>query len=317
MPEEESAQTEAPLILGEAFEDDGALITEIVPFSPAALAGLNVGDVVLAVDGVAVEAEADLATLIRAYAPGDSVVLAVRNLNSEAMREVEATLDASPQDATLPFLGVRYGMLSSMMTPDVPMPEMTPQAEEEMEESVTPEAPAEERGEGLMPGVIGALVVEVVPGGPAESAGVIAGDIISAVDGVAITGDADLAELIGDYAPGDEISLTITGMMGQRERTLPVTLGERADEPGKALLGVQYTPFTGGGMRVMPFFDQDTMPMPFGELDSQNLPENFEEFLDQLREQLGDDFNPENFEWLPPEFLNPDQFQPEDGQESL
>ncbi len=345
MPEEESSAAEA---LSE-LEGDGALITEIVDFSPAALAGVEVGDVILAVDGVAVEAGADLATLIGAYAPGDTVNLSVRNLNSDTVRELAATLAANPQDDTLPFLGVRYGMLSTMMEPERATPVPTEEPEEEAEEA--------ESADAMPAAMAGALVVEVVAGSPAEAAGVQAGDLIIAVDDVVVDGDADLGDIIGQYAPGDEVLVTVTDMMGGDERTLAVTLGENPEVAGKALLGVQYTPFT-GGMRMMPFSGERGMPMPqpdagmkegndececdherhhfrhhgegmldhegmmpffFGldDMNPETMPESFEEFLEQLREQFGDEFNPEDFQFLPPEFFNPDQLQPDAERESL
>ncbi len=360
-PEEEPAATPTPMPEEESpaagalseLEGDGALITEIVDFSPAALAGVEVGDVILAVDGVAVEATADLATLIRAYAPGDTVNLSVRNLNSDTVRELAATLAANPQDEALPFLGVRYGMLSTMMEPERATPVPTEEPEEEAEEA--------ESADRMPAAMAGALVVEVVAGGPAEAAGVQAGDLIIAVDDVVVDGDADLADLIGQYAPGDEISITVTDMMGGDERTLAVTLGENPEVAGKALLGVQYTPFT-GGMRMMPFSgergmavpmpqpdadmkegddececdhdherhhfhhhgegmmdDEGMMPFFFGfdDVNPETMPESFEEFLDQLREQFGGEFNPEDFQFLPPEFFNPDQLQPDAERESL
>lgn len=55
----------------------GALVTEVVPNSPAAGSGLRPGDLVTAIDGDAVEGMSDLAARIRAIDPGTRVILAI------------------------------------------------------------------------------------------------------------------------------------------------------------------------------------------------------------------------------------------------
>ena len=55
----------------------GALITEVVAESPAAEAGLEVGDVIVAVDDVAITGRDGLIATIRRYSPGDEVAVSV------------------------------------------------------------------------------------------------------------------------------------------------------------------------------------------------------------------------------------------------
>ena len=55
----------------------------------------------------------------------------------------------------------------------------------------------------------GASVDVVAEGGPAEKAGVQVNDIITAVNGEAITGSADLTDLVGSCRKGDVLELTI------------------------------------------------------------------------------------------------------------
>jgi putative serine protease PepD len=55
----------------------GALVTEVVPNSPAAGSGLRPGDLVTAIDGDAVEGMSDLAARIRAIDPGTRVTLTI------------------------------------------------------------------------------------------------------------------------------------------------------------------------------------------------------------------------------------------------
>jgi S1-C subfamily serine protease len=86
----------------------------------------------------------------------------------------------------------------------------------------------------------GAWVQEVNPGGPAEKAGIRGGgspvefqaqafrpggDVITKVDGKAIEDSAQLADLIADYEPGEEVPLEIH--RGGDTREIEVRLGER------------------------------------------------------------------------------------------
>ena len=55
----------------------------------------------------------------------------------------------------------------------------------------------------------GAAVGAVTAGGPAATAGLKAGDVVTAVDGKPIEGSADLVAAIAAKAPGDQITLTV------------------------------------------------------------------------------------------------------------
>lgn len=67
----------------------------------------------------------------------------------------------------------------------------------------------------------------VASGSPADEAGIREGDIITKVNGVEIGSSGALTTLIGEYAPGDTITLTL--LRGGNERTLRVTLAAYSD----------------------------------------------------------------------------------------
>ena len=71
----------------------------------------------------------------------------------------------------------------------------------------------------------GVYVVEVVKGGPAEKAGLQAGDRIVSVDGTEIASKDDLGTLMQKHTAGDTLSITIA-RDGQMQ-TVNVTLGEK------------------------------------------------------------------------------------------
>jgi len=71
--------------------------------------------------------------------------------------------------------------------------------------------------------VDGALISSVAPDSAAAAAGLKAGDVITAVDGVPVTRSGHLSSLIGMSAPGDAVKLTVWRDRG--EKTIPAKLG--------------------------------------------------------------------------------------------
>jgi putative serine protease PepD len=74
---------------------------------------------------------------------------------------------------------------------------------------------------------LGAVVVSVVAGGPADQAGVQAGDVITAIDGAAVTDSASLGKAIRSHQPGDSVKITVS--RNGTEQTLTPTLGKRTN----------------------------------------------------------------------------------------
>ena len=66
----------------------------VFPGSPAEQAGLQAGDIIVAVDGEQLSADSDLSTLILPHAPGDTITLRV--LRNNSAREVSVTLGELP-----------------------------------------------------------------------------------------------------------------------------------------------------------------------------------------------------------------------------
>jgi S1-C subfamily serine protease len=90
----------------------------------------------------------------------------------------------------------------------------------------------------------GGLVASVIPGGPAEKAGIEAGseklsfqageyrtggDVILQVEGQDVTGPDDLARLIAPRRPGEKVAVTI--LRDDKRKQVEVTLGKRPDTP--------------------------------------------------------------------------------------
>jgi putative serine protease PepD len=78
-------------------------------------------------------------------------------------------------------------------------------------------------GTGESTGAAGALVASVTAGGPADSAGLQVGDVVTSVNGKQITGSGELVAAIASHAPGDRLKIGIR--RGSGTQTLVATLG--------------------------------------------------------------------------------------------
>jgi predicted metalloprotease with PDZ domain len=79
----------------------------------------------------------------------------------------------------------------------------------------------------LEEGSEGAEVVIVDADSPAEQAGLQEGDVITAVDGVAVTADRDLRDLVLEHEPGDRVEIEFR--RADETRTITVQLGARLE----------------------------------------------------------------------------------------
>jgi membrane-associated protease RseP (regulator of RpoE activity) len=80
---------------------EGALITEVAENSPAADAGLQVGDIVTSVNGDVLDVERTLRDRLFAYEPGDQVTLDV--LRDDQTTQIDVTLGQPEIRGMFPF----------------------------------------------------------------------------------------------------------------------------------------------------------------------------------------------------------------------
>jgi putative serine protease PepD len=90
---------------------------------------------------------------------------------------------------------------------------------------ITTLTPALRQQYGLTP-TTGAVVLSVVPGSPADKAGLVQGDVIVDIDGKQIASAEDLQKVVQASKPGQTI--TITYYVGNSKRTTTATLGNQA-----------------------------------------------------------------------------------------
>ena len=75
-----------------------------------------------------------------------------------------------------------------------------------------------------MKGHDGALVVKPQAGSPAAKAGILSGDVVTAVNGAAVRNATDLSRMIGAMTPGASAKLTV--WRKGEEENISLTLGE-------------------------------------------------------------------------------------------
>lgn len=282
-------------------QEAGVTIREFMPDSPAADAGLLVGDVIVALDDQAVIDIEDLIMRVSSYAPGETVSL-------EVLRDGESlTFDV--------VLGERPAEMTFEARPDQPQ---RPQRLERVERPSLgiQYQPLEDGNFAANLGLAvneGALVLNVTPESAAALAGLEGGDIISAIDETPINAQNQLATVISGYAVGDTISLSV--LRAGETLTLEATL--QAGRAMGMLEGVQVFPIDprNPSRDGLPFnfergqrFDFENLPpeiLPFLNFDFENLPpEAFQFFnleglegldLNSLAEMLPQGFEGEPF----------------------
>jgi len=184
--------------LAESFGLDkpkGALVANVEKGSPAAAAGLEAGDVILAFDGQAIETAGQLPVLVAAAQPGRAATLQV--WRNGATREIEVKVGESGKpaalaDATAEPASGRLGL------------------------TVRPLAPEERESADLPEG----LVVEDVDGA-AREAGLQPGDVVLAANGKATKSVDDLRRIVSGSK--DHVALLV--QRGDSRIFVPVELG--------------------------------------------------------------------------------------------
>lgn len=140
--------------------DNGALVSDVIKDTPAEKAGIKVGDIIIEFDTKPVREANELSRLVASTQPGRKIAIKLFRDGKEQL--LEATLEPRKDEGETGSSGVavpdKLGLAVSELTRDLAA---TLRIKE-------------------MKGVV---VVEVKPGGPAEEAGIMRGDIVLEVNG--------------------------------------------------------------------------------------------------------------------------------------
>jgi serine protease Do len=167
----------------------GVVVGDVAPDSPAARAGLQRGDVITAVDGKPVDDVGRFRNLVAGTAPGTTLKLTLLRAGREQTLDVTVgeAPDRAPAVAAEPGASRRPGLSVTDVTPDVA------------------------KKLGLPPSLKGALVTEVIPGGPAAEAGLRPGDVIQEVNRKPIRSAEDFAREVEQARGRDVVVLVNRG----------------------------------------------------------------------------------------------------------
>ena len=169
----------------------GALVSGVNPGSPAARAGLERGDVIVAFNGHPVSDGNSLRNMVAATQPNTAATLqVVRNRREQTLTATLAELPEQRADAaasTRDRDGGTYGMTVEPITPDV----------------------AQQMG---LRSTKGLVVEQVAPTSPASAAGIQAGDVIKEVNRTPVTSAAELQHALS--GAGNQPALLLLSRQG-------------------------------------------------------------------------------------------------------
>ena len=172
----------------------GALVSDIMPQSPAEKAGLRRGDIITSVAGKRVEESQDLVFMIRRHLAGDTVDLEVfRDGKSE----------------TLPV------RLASLGGEDANRKETAEPLEESIGIAVEPRGPQDAHKQGVSGGVI---IRKVLPNSKAKRVGLQEGDVILEVNGRPINDETSWKRAM------ERVDKALVFLVSRGERTFFVSL---------------------------------------------------------------------------------------------
>lgn len=148
------------------------VVDDVESDSPAAKAGLEPGDIVTKLEGKAVKKAEVFRELLQSKGPGDAVKLAV--LRKDKTLDISATLGAVSKPMKLStqraVMGVQVGEVKD--------------------------------GEGVP-------ITRITSGSPAEKAGLKTGEILSMIDGMALTTQNKINDVLSERKPGDIVTLIV------------------------------------------------------------------------------------------------------------
>jgi serine protease Do len=181
----------------------GAVVSAVTAGSPAEKAGLQPEDVILSVDGRAIQDNSDLSRYVSSKSPGTTVKLELVRGNKER-KTVSVTLGTFP-DETAEASADATGRASLGMT----LRDLTPAMGERLE---------------LPKGTKGVVVMEVEAGEAAEEARIVRGDVIVSVNGQAVAGVDEFDRAIEASRPSARARLRVYNPQFQGYRVVVLRL---------------------------------------------------------------------------------------------
>jgi serine protease Do len=182
----------------------GALVSDVTPDSPGSSAGLKTGDVITELDGKAITDAGELQVLVGQKRPGDTIQL-------DVMREDKpTTVSVKLGDLNNTNGGQVAGAAEHKGRWGLSLGDLDQNARQELQQEGT--------SQGV--NVHGAIVNSVVPGSPADNAGISQGDVIMEVNRKPMHSAADVAQALGGIAKGQDALVLVWSNGGSTFRVL-------------------------------------------------------------------------------------------------
>jgi serine protease Do len=168
----------------------GALVQSVVPGGPAEAAGMRPEDVIVAIDGEAVERSSQLQLLVAQRRPGDRI-------------SVRFYRDGRPQEVSIRLGEADIGPAPARTTNAVPA------ADERLGIQVGPlDAQGRERF-GLSADAGGVVITQVVPNGAAARRGLAPGGLITEINRTPVGSVDAVRQLLGSVESGEVVSFRV------------------------------------------------------------------------------------------------------------
>ncbi len=165
----------------------GVVLSDVVPGSPADIAGLKVGDIVVSLDGKPMENARQLDVNVYQHARGDTVTLVV--VRSGTRLTYTVTVVERPRDPE---------RFTSLVTPERNLVTRLGVLAIELDQELLKQAGSLRRREGV-------LVAARSGGGPGGDEGLQPGDVVYAIDGVSVRSLAELRTEVNRPGPGSSL----------------------------------------------------------------------------------------------------------------
>ena len=189
-------------IVGADNEGGGAKVSEVTEGGPAAKAGLKPGDIVLKADDTKIERYDDFVDYFVQKNPGDKIKVTIKRDGKEEVIEVTLGKRETPAPATGTG-GRKGGGKGSNTTGSTTGSATTTSGKEATPATVPPIAGIMlEKGDTLR-------IASVTKDGPAEKAGIKAGDTIVFVDSKKVSDFKEYTAVMVDKKAGDKIKFTV------------------------------------------------------------------------------------------------------------
>jgi len=164
-------------------DEKGALVAEVVKESPAEKGGVKAGDIILDFDGKQIQEMNELPRLVAATPVGNKVRLTVLREGKQQkltvlVEQLKDDTESSGQEVVTDRLGMTVRELTKELAAQIGVKETK-----------------------------GVVVVEVKPGGMAEEAGIMRGDIVREINGTKVTAVAEYDKALAAHKKGTVMRL--------------------------------------------------------------------------------------------------------------